>query len=123
MAERAYDRLHDLEGPGWLWGDWFKDAISQIETKQNDIALDLSCPEIDLSFWGGVGLLVPCLSGVVWTNQVGGTTCVHPRIRGIYVPLAGPRSVIADRLMDGGAPWANCACGVWASNPELAREV
>lgn len=33
------------------------------------------------------GFLYPCNSGVQWSNQVGGTSCGHPIIEGIFVPL------------------------------------
>jgi hypothetical protein len=38
-----------------------------------------------------LGLVVPCASGVYWSNQCGGTYCAHPKTEGIYVPL--PASV------------------------------
>ena len=37
----------------------------------------------------GVGLIILRPSGVLWTNQVGGTGCEHPYVEGIYVPLGG----------------------------------
>jgi hypothetical protein len=33
------------------------------------------------------GMIVPCKSGVVFTNQVGGVARFHPEVEGVYVPL------------------------------------
>lgn len=33
------------------------------------------------------GIIMPCMSGVRWANQAGGTLCSHPAIEGVYVPL------------------------------------
>lgn len=33
------------------------------------------------------GLIVPCKSGVSWTNQVGGIMIFHPEVEGVFVPL------------------------------------
>jgi hypothetical protein len=33
------------------------------------------------------GIIVLGSTGFVWTNQVGGTSCAHPRAEGIYIPL------------------------------------
>ena len=33
------------------------------------------------------GCLVPCKTGVLWTNQVGGIANVHPEVEGFFVPL------------------------------------
>jgi hypothetical protein len=34
-----------------------------------------------------LGIIIPLKSGVVLTNQVGGTACFHPSVEGIYLPL------------------------------------
>lgn len=34
-------------------------------------------------------MLVPMQTGVKWCNQVGGTSCCHPTVEGICVPLVG----------------------------------
>jgi hypothetical protein len=34
-----------------------------------------------------VGIVIVCNSGIVWTNQSGGTTCADPEVEGIFVPL------------------------------------
>ena len=44
--------------------------------------VDLSCDA------AGLGLLIPCKSGVEYTTQTGGTSCLHPGLEGIYIPLA-----------------------------------
>lgn len=36
----------------------------------------------------GTGLVILCSSGVFYSNQSGGTACLHPSIEGIYVPIA-----------------------------------
>jgi|SRR6185503_18296426 len=33
------------------------------------------------------GAIVPCQSGITWSNQCGGHACTHPEIEGIFVPL------------------------------------
>ena len=35
----------------------------------------------------GAALIVPCKSGVVYTNQVNGTACEHPECEGILIPI------------------------------------
>ena len=35
----------------------------------------------------GTGLIICCESGIVITNQTGGTSCLHPEIEGVFVPL------------------------------------
>lgn len=34
------------------------------------------------------GVIIPFASGIEWTNQVGGTACMHPVVEGIYLPLS-----------------------------------
>ncbi|WP_298544939.1 DUF6210 family protein [uncultured Aquimarina sp.] len=36
----------------------------------------------------GLGIIIEFPTGVLITNQTGGTTCLHPEIEGVYVPLA-----------------------------------
>jgi len=33
------------------------------------------------------GIIVPGATGVLYTNQVGGTSCAHPKLEGTYYPL------------------------------------
>ena len=35
----------------------------------------------------GLGLIVECPSGIVWTNQTGGAWNLHPEIEGLFVPI------------------------------------
>jgi hypothetical protein len=32
------------------------------------------------------GFLIPAPTGIIWTNQVGGTLCAHPEIEGLFIP-------------------------------------
>lgn len=57
------------------------------------------------------GLIVPCTSGVEWTNQVGGVYCNHPRVEGIFIPLPENWKPSPDPLLDTG----------WHSNPALVE--
>lgn len=34
-----------------------------------------------------VGLIIPMKTGIVFTNQVDGTSCQHPELEGIFIPL------------------------------------
>ncbi|WP_299247412.1 DUF6210 family protein [uncultured Aquimarina sp.] len=36
----------------------------------------------------GLGIIIEFPTGVLITNQTGGTACLHPEIEGVYVPLA-----------------------------------
>ncbi|KYF66073.1 DUF6210 family protein [Sorangium cellulosum] len=45
-------------------------------------------PVVDLGSAVGFGAIVSFPSGVLYSNQTGGTSCLHPEIEGIYVPLA-----------------------------------
>lgn len=58
-------------------------------------------PLIDLSSLSAplFGIIIPCTSGVLWTSQVGGTSCCHPKIEGLYIPLTGEPPV-RDPLLD-----------------------
>lgn len=44
---------------------------------------------IDLSGLDGMFLIIPCASGVAYTNQVAGHGCEHPSVEGALCPL-GP---------------------------------
>ncbi|NOK58775.1 MAG: hypothetical protein GFH27_549301n197 [Chloroflexi bacterium AL-W] len=35
----------------------------------------------------GIGLIISWPSGIIYTNQTGGTTCLAPQLEGIFVPL------------------------------------
>ncbi len=42
---------------------------------------------VDLYEHEGLGLIIACLSGVNYTNQVAGYACLHPELEGVYIPL------------------------------------
>jgi hypothetical protein len=44
-------------------------------------------PTIRLYDAVGTGLILTCQSGVFVSNQTGGTSCLHPEVEGVYVPL------------------------------------
>jgi hypothetical protein len=35
----------------------------------------------------GLGLIVECPTGIIYSNQTGGTSCLHPEVEGVFVPL------------------------------------
>lgn len=41
------------------------------------------------------GILVPCQSGFVWTQQTQGIACCHVEVEGIYIPLREPNEYLA----------------------------
>lgn len=45
-------------------------------------------PLVELWESEAYGAIVPCSSGVRWTNQTGGAHCAHPEAEGVFVPLA-----------------------------------
>ncbi len=47
-----------------------------------------SKPLIRLYNSQGVGVIILCPSGVLYSNQAGGLSCLQPEIEGVYVPLA-----------------------------------
>lgn len=57
----------------------------------DDMAFDPRPPEPRaVELWGlsnFLGAIVPAPTGVVWTNQTGGTSCQHPEVEGYYLPL------------------------------------
>jgi len=40
----------------------------------------------------GAALIVPCKSGVIYTNQTNGTACNHPECEGIIIPINNART-------------------------------
>jgi hypothetical protein len=44
-------------------------------------------PTIRLWDGGGFGLIIEWPSGVKVSNQTGGTSCLHPEVEGVFVPL------------------------------------
>jgi len=49
-------------------------------------------PRIQLWDTVGIGLIIEYPSGMFFSNQTGGTSCQHPSIEGIYVPLCNDYS-------------------------------
>jgi hypothetical protein len=48
-----------------------------------------------VNLWGLIdffGAIVPAPTGILWTNQTGGTSCQHPEVEGYFLPL--PHSVL-----------------------------
>ncbi|TCI85584.1 DUF6210 family protein [Tenacibaculum sp. M341] len=35
----------------------------------------------------GIGIIIEYPTGVLISNQIGGTSCLHPKVEGIYLPL------------------------------------
>jgi hypothetical protein len=58
-----------------------------------------SKPVISLYGLEGLGLVVPYPSGILYTNQTGGTTCAQPVEEGVFVPL-GSECRVAEKLID-----------------------
>lgn len=61
---------------------------------------------IKIELWNEdvIGLVVPAKTGIVWTNQTGGTHCAHPTMEGFFVPLHNPdfpSCAADDPLVDG----------------------
>lgn len=44
-------------------------------------------PRVRLWHSGGIGLIIPDRTGVIYTNQTGGRGCSHPEMEGFYVPI------------------------------------
>ena len=47
----------------------------------------------------GTGLIIQHPSGVTYSNQTGGTACLHPEQEGVYVPLRNDISVPENKLL------------------------
>lgn len=44
-------------------------------------------PTVQLYESIGVGIILDYPSGVTFSNQTGGTSCLHPEMEGVYIPL------------------------------------
>lgn len=44
---------------------------------------------VELFMSSVTSFIVPCESGVIWSNQTGGVNCAHPSIEGVLLPLFG----------------------------------
>lgn len=83
-------------------------------------------PVIQLFYAGGVGLIPPWNSGVVYSNQTGGHGCRHPEMEGMYVPLFPEGSSIEKTLEDmfTGQKWQGWCCeGIDAQTADLIDAV
>jgi len=47
-----------------------------------------------------LGLIIPAKTGVIWTNQTGGTACMQPRLEGFLIPLNHAWLPDPDPLLD-----------------------
>ena len=47
----------------------------------------------------GLGLIVEWPSGVIFSNQTGGTSCLQPEIEGVFVPLGNDSELPGNRLL------------------------
>ena len=54
---------------------------------------------IELLELAGLGVIIACKSGVVYTNQTGGTSCLSPEIEGAFVPLRNDTALGDYRLI------------------------
>jgi hypothetical protein len=72
---------------------------------------------------GGLALIVPASTGIVYRNQTGGHACLPSQMEGYLVPLAGEMSTKCERLLSHftGPKW-----GGWCSehiDAETADEI
>ncbi|MGD1841030.1 MAG: DUF6210 family protein [Thermonemataceae bacterium] len=49
-------------------------------------------PQIDIWDSVGLGIIIEFPTGIMISNQTGGTACLHPKIEGVYFPLANDYS-------------------------------
>lgn len=54
--------------------------------------------KVDLLSLTQTALIIPSRTGIVYTNQVGGTECAHPKLEGVLVPVE--YDVSLDNLKD-----------------------
>lgn len=55
-------------------------------------------PIVDLWSFVGLGLIIAHPSGIIYSNQVGGTQNDHPQLEGIFVPIGNAVPADEDRL-------------------------
>jgi hypothetical protein len=56
-------------------------------------------PVIQLWESVGLGLIVEHPSGIIYSNQTGGTSCFHPEVEGVFVPLRNEMDHEGPRLI------------------------
>lgn len=68
---------------------------SLVQRAVRRLGIELGPPRTLVELWDApdlglyvLGLIVERKSGVLWTNQTGGTYCAHPTLEGVYLPLA-----------------------------------
>ena len=61
-------------------------AVRELE-RSPDFHAPRMKPTIQLYESVGTGIILNYPSGIMFTNQTGGTSCLHPEIEGIYVPI------------------------------------
>jgi hypothetical protein len=49
--------------------------------------MDQTKPTVYLWHSKGLGVILLCPSGVLYSNQTGGYSCFHPAMEGIYIPM------------------------------------
>jgi len=47
----------------------------------------------------GLGLIIEYSSGIIYSNQTGGTSTLHPELEGVYVPLRNDVEVKDPKLV------------------------
>ena len=56
-------------------------------------------PEIQIWDTVGLGLIISYPTGILISNQTGGTACLHPKLEGIYLPFANDYSLDTNEFM------------------------
>ena len=56
-------------------------------------------PLIELWEGVGLGLIIEWPSGILYSNQTGGTACLHPEVEGVFIPLRNDCERDGDRLL------------------------
>ena len=56
-------------------------------------------PKIQLLEGVGLGLIIAYPSGVIYSNQTGGTACLHPELEGVFIPLGNDLEVPSNKLL------------------------
>jgi hypothetical protein len=56
-------------------------------------------PVIELWEGVGLGLIIEWRSGILYSNQTGGTACLHPEVEGVFVPLRNDCERDSERLL------------------------
>ena len=83
--------------------------------------------------WDSVGLdlIIEYPSGILYSNQTGGTSCLHPEIEGVYIPLRNRTEASGRKLISPehelfeyfAGPKHNCTGATTGLDPEDADYV